>query len=229
MQLTLDAHVRNDSRILDVYREARRRYAQVNLLHHNFAHVMRDLHRALVIATDEEAVDYGILIPSVLLHDIGFCSPDLKKLGHDVAGALLAAEILANLNYQNEAILAISHCIRAHKGKAELPQTPEAKILNDADVLEKAGIIFLIFGGKIICEFGETLDFFLERELVDRAKELKRGFYTRKARELDGGRLEKVLSLFGQIKKELTEDRPDYAVSEQDLWLQAVPADTSDR
>lgn len=223
MQFTLDAHVRNDSRILNVYLEARRRYAKVDLLHHNFIHVMRDLHRALVIAADEDAVDYGILIPSVLLHDIGFCSADFKKLGHDVAGAQLAAKILAGMNYTEEAIQAVCHCIRAHKGKAELPQTIEAKILNDADVLEKAGIIFLILAGKIICEFGETLDFFLERELVDRAVELKRGFYTKKARELDGGRLKKVLSLFGQIKKEITEERPDYGLKEQDLWLETPP------
>ena len=223
MQFTLDAHIRNDPRILNVYLEARRRYNEFDLLHHNFTHVMRDLHRALVIAAEEE-VDYGILIPSVLLHDIGFCSPDFKKLGHDVAGARLAATILAEMDYQDETIHAIGHCIRAHKGKAELPQTIEAKILNDADVLEKAGIIFLIFGGKIICEFGEALDHHLERELVDRAAELKRGFYTRKARELDGGRLEKVLSLFGQIKKEIVEDRPDYAIKEQDLWQQTPPA-----
>ena len=109
-----------------------------------------------------------------------------------------------------------------------MPQTIEAKILNDADVLEKAGVIFLILGGKIICEFGEALDGFLERELVDRAVELKRGFYTHKARELDGGRLEKVLSLFGEIKKEITDDRPDYAIQEQDLWMQAPPENRPD-
>lgn len=224
MQFTLDAHIRNDPRILDVYLDARRRYTEFDLLHHNFIHVMRDLHRALVIAADEEEVDYGILIPSVLLHDIGFCSPNFKKLGHDVAGAKLAATILAEMDYQDETIQAIGHCIRAHKGKAEMPQTIEAKILNDADVLEKAGTIFLIFGGKIICEFSEELDHFLERELVDRAAELKRGFYTRKAQEMDGGRLEKVLALFGRIKKEITEDRTDYAITEQDLWEQAPPA-----
>ena len=228
MQFTLDAHVHNDSRILKVYLEARRRYAEFDLLHHNFVHVMRDLHRALVIAADEDAVDYGILIPGVLLHDIGFCSPDFKKLGHDVAGARLAAKILGGMNYNDEAIRAVGHCIRAHKGKAELPQSLEAKILNDADVLEKAGIIFLILGGKIICEFGEALDGFLERELVDRAVELKRGFYTRKARELDGGRLEKVLSLFGEIKREITEDRPDYAINEKDLWQQTPPENRPD-
>ena len=71
MKPTLDEHIQRDPRILRVYLEARRRYAEADLLHHNFNHVMRDLYRALVIAADQDSVDYGILIPGVLLHDIG--------------------------------------------------------------------------------------------------------------------------------------------------------------
>jgi hypothetical protein len=209
---------------LRVYLEARRRYAEVVLFHHNFTHVMRDLHRALVIAAEEESVNYGILIPSVLLHDIGFCTADFKKLGHDVAGARLAVEILKDLEYTENEWTAVSHCIRAHKGKAEHPRTLEAKILYDADVLEKAGLIFLIWGGKVISEFNESIHHFLKREIADRKAEVARGLYTRKARELDGGRLKKVHSMFLQVRKEITEDRPDYEITEDDLW-QSVPQD----
>jgi hypothetical protein len=209
---------------LRVYVEARRRYAEVVLFHHNFTHVMRDLHRALVIAADEESVNYGILIPGVLLHDIGFCTADFKKLGHDVAGARLAVEILKDLEYTENEWTAVSHCIRAHKGKAEHPRTLEAKILYDADVLEKAGLIFLIWGGKVISEFNESIHHFLKREIADRKAEVARGLYTRKARELDGGRLKKVHSMFLQVRKEITEDRPDYEITEDDLW-QSVPQD----
>lgn len=223
MNLTLDEHIQQDPRILKVYLEARRRYAEVVLFHHNFTHVMRDLHRALVIAADQESVDYGILIPGVLLHDIGFCTPEFKKLGHDVAGARLAVEILKDLGYIEDECAAIGHCIHAHKGKAEQPQSIEARILYDADVLEKAGLVFLIWGGKIISEFNESIHDFLKREIEDRGAEITRGLYTRKARELDGGRLEKVRSMFFQIRKEITEDRPDYEISEDDLWQNAPP------
>jgi uncharacterized protein len=208
---------------LKVYEEARRRYAEAELFHHNFTHVMRDLHRALVIAADEGSVDYGILIPSVLLHDIGFCTPDFKKLGHDVAGKQLAAEILKELGYNENECKAIGHCIHAHKGKAELPKTLEAKILFDADVLEKAGLVFLIWGGKIISEFSESIHDFLKREIKDRGSELERGLYTRKARELEGGRLEKVRAMFLQIRREITEERPDYEITEDDLWRDVPP------
>ena len=224
MNPTLDGHVRKDPRILAVYMEARRRYNETARAHHNFTHVMRDLHRALLIAQDENPVNFSVLIPSVLLHDIGFCTPDFKKEGHDIAGARLAAEILPSLAYEDKEVSAIGHCIRAHKGHAELPQTVEAKILYDADVLEKAGLVFLLFGGKIIGEFEETLDQFLEREIHHRTGEITRGLFTWKGKELDGGRLEKVLSLFSQIQTEVTQERPDYRVSEQDLWVNGAPS-----
>ncbi len=221
--LTLDEYVRQDPRILDVYMDARRRYGQLPLYHHGFHHVLRDLYRALVIAKEEGAVDYSVLIPSVLLHDIGFCSQDFQRVGHDVAGARLAQEILVGLGYDEETCRAVSHCIRAHKGKAETPRTLEAKILYDADVLEKAGLVYLILGGKIVCEFDETINHFLNREITDRSIELARGFYTRKARELDGGRLEQVHALLSQVQVEITQERPDFDIHEQDLWIEPPP------
>ncbi len=224
MNPTLDAHVQKDPRILAVYMEALRRYSEAARAHHNFTHVMRDLHRALLIAEEENPVNYSILIPSVLLHDIGFCTPGFKKEGHDLAGARLAGEMLPPLAYEEKEVSAISHCIRAHKGHAELPQSLEAKILYDADVLEKAGLVFLLFGGKIIGEFEEGLEVFLEREIHHRSREIARGLFTRKGKELDGGRLEKVLSLFSQIQIEVTQERPDYRVSEQNLWIKGAPS-----
>lgn len=223
MKETLDDHIRRDPRLREVYVAAKGRYAAAGRLHHNFAHVMRDLYRALVIAEDEGDVDYGILIPAVLLHDIGFCSPDLKRLGHDVAGSRLAGEILDELGFGEETQEAVAHCILAHKGWAALPETREAMILYDADVLEKAGLVFMLFSGMIICEFRESVEHFVERGVVHRSTELQRGFYTAKAREMDGGRLETVRDLFARIKEEIAEERPDFLVREQDLWSEAPP------
>ena len=127
------------------------------------------------------------------------------------------------LDYSEDECAAVGHCIHAHKGKAEHPRTIEAQILYDADVLEKAGLVFLIWGGKVISEFNESIHHFLQREITDRGAELARGLYTRKARELDGGRLEKVQSMFLQVRREITEDRPDYEITEDDLWRNAPP------
>lgn len=220
---TLDAHVERDPRLGEVYVTARRRYGQFDFLHHNFIHVMRDLYRALVIAEDEGDVDFNILIPAVLLHDIGFCSPYVELLGHDVAGSQLAQEILEELGFEEEIRQAVAHCILAHKGKAALPETKEAQILYDADILEKAGVLFMVFSGKLLCEFKESIPHLVEREVIDRGAEVERGYYTQKAREMDGGRLAKVRDLFAEIKKEITIDRLDYSVQEEDLWSGEPP------
>jgi uncharacterized protein len=215
----LDDHIQKDPRILQVYLEARRLYRAENRFHHNFDHVLRDLYRALVIAETEASVDYSVLIPAVLLHDIGFFDPAHKLIGHDEAGACLAEGMLGGLGYEKETLRGILHCIRAHKSKAEIPGTLEAKVLYDADVLEKAGLFALILGGKLICEFGETLEDYLKRESADRAAELSRGFFTEKGRELDGGRLARTSALLKELQQEVNQGRKDYSVREADLWI----------
>lgn len=221
--LKLDAHVQKDPRMLTVYRKARRLYGQEKRQHHNFQHVLRDLYRALLIAEEENAVDFSVLIPAVLLHDIGFLDPDSVILGHDVTGASFAERFLEDFGYEDQEIDAIVHCIRAHKGKAEMPQTIEAKILYDADVLEKSGLAYLIFGGKIICEFEESIESFLNRETADRTSEINRGLFTGKGRDLDAGRLVRTRDLLVQSQREITVDRKDYAVDESDLWEDLPP------
>jgi HD superfamily phosphodiesterase len=178
-----------------------------------------------MIAASEEPVKYNILIPGVLLHDIGFSTPEFVKRGHDVVGAEIARTILPAFGFDEPMCDAVCHCIRSHKGKAELPETMEAKILYDADVLEKAGAVALIHGGKIICELGETLEDYLRREIEDRKREITRGFYTAKARGMDSGSLAKLLALLLEVHEETRRERADFIVSEEDLWAdkESVP------
>ncbi|MFO7598653.1 MAG: HD domain-containing protein [Candidatus Desulfacyla sp.] len=220
---TLDHHVHRDPRILKVYSKARRMYSLEGRFHHNMDHVARDLRRSLLIADTEEHVDYSVLVPAVLLHDIGFCDPQFEELGHDVVGARTARSILEECGYGKDAVSAICHCILSHKGRGESPRTLEAKILYDADVLEKAGYFALILVGKLMCEFGESLEDCLSRERKDRDMELSRGFFTKKARELDGNRLARTMDLYEQLRKEIEEERPDYLITERDLWLKDPP------
>jgi HD superfamily phosphodiesterase len=220
---TLDVLIGNDPRALQVYLKARTGYNDHRLPHHDFLHILRDMHRALIIAEAEPSVDYRVLIPAVLLHDIGFFTPEYKILGHDVTGARLAAEWLSDFGYSSAQIDAIGHCIRAHKGKAETPHSLEAEILYDADVLEKAGAVYLILGGKVICEFDETIPHYLAREVVDRAREVSRGFYTRMGRELDNGRLERTRVLLEEVHAEIQGERADIGLDESALWAGSPP------
>lgn len=214
----LDQHVKDDPRLLQVYLEARRRFHQAGLCHHNFGHVARDTQRALEIAASEDGVDYAILLPAVLLHDIGFCDPSWRELGHDQAGARLAARILPSLGYRAAEVEAIGHCIQAHKNQADTPRSLEAKILYDSDVLEKAGLFDLVILGLLMCEFGENLADCLARECRDRASELERGLFTARAREMDAGRLARVGALLQEMQQEVTGPRRDYSATEDSLW-----------
>jgi hypothetical protein len=218
VKAVLEPYVQKDPRILKVYREARRLYSQGQRAHHNFDHVLRDLYRALVIAGTETGVDYSILIPSVLLHDIGFLDPSFKTRGHDVAGAEMCRSILAESGFEQTAIEAVAQGILSHKGRAAMPATLEARILYDADVLEKAGIFALLLGGRLIWEFRETLANYLDRETRDRQGELARGFFTAKARELDGGRLARTGALLAELRAEVEGERRDFQIREEDLW-----------
>jgi HD superfamily phosphodiesterase len=222
---TLEAYVRQDPRILRVYLEARKRYDQAGRAHHNFQHVLRDLYRALVIAETEEAVDFTVLIPSVLLHDIGFFDPEFKSRGHDETGADLGRGLLADLGYEETTIEAVVECIRAHKGRAAVPLSLEAKILYDADVLEKAGLFALLLGGRLIWEFQETLTDYLDRETKDREGELSRGFFTTQGRTLDGGRLARTGALLAELRTEVQRERKDFQIREEDLWRGPPPAE----
>lgn len=221
--LTLEAQVAKDPRILRVYLEARERYGRADRGHHNFQHVLRDLYRALLIAETEKGVNYSILIPAVLLHDIGFLDPEFPIRGHDRTGSDRSREILAGLDYTPGEMEAVAHCILAHKGRAALPASLEAHILYDADVLEKAGMYALILGGKLLCEFRESLEDYLVRERRDRNEELVRGFYTAKARALDGGRLARTGRLLAELQEEVEGERRDFLVREQDLWAGSPP------
>ena len=111
---TLDVLIGNDPRALQVYLKARAGYNEHRLPHHDFLHILRDMHRALIIAEVEPSVDYGVLLPAVLLHDIGFFTPEYKTLGHDVTGARLAAEWLSEFGYSNAKIDAWYDLARRH-------------------------------------------------------------------------------------------------------------------
>lgn len=203
---------------------ARELYDRADRGHHNFQHVLRDLYRALLIAETEAVVNFSVLIPSVLLHDIGFFDPDLQAQGHEAAGAARCRDLLAGAGYSAAEIESIAHCILAHKGRAALPATLEARILYDADVLEKAGTYALILGGKLLCKFRENLEDYLARETRDRKAELAQGFYTAKARELDGGRLARTGRLLAELQQEVEVERRDFLVREKDLWTASAPS-----
>lgn len=122
---------------------------------HGPDHSERVLHTAMTIGRQMKA-RLDLLAPAALLHDIGRREESLSRgtICHARRGAELAAPLLQDLGYKDEAIAAICHCIRAHRFRgAAQPESLEARILFDADKLDSIGAIGIgrafLFAGQI--------------------------------------------------------------------------------
>lgn len=126
---------------------------------HNFDHTQRVYNLAMHIGKIENA-DLEILGISALLHDIARFEQDESKgkICHAQRGAEITQEFLSSLNFNQEKIDAIKHCILAHRSKTSTkPETIEAKVLYDADKLEGIGAIGIgrcfMFAAEVGAEF----------------------------------------------------------------------------
>jgi len=115
---------------------------------HDINHVMRVYHWAIEIAKSEKNIDLDVLIPALLLHDIGHPTEQRdksKKTWHVKVSAKMAQKILKKFGYSQEKINKINHCILTHSyrkiGPGMKPKTKEAKILSDADKLDALGAV----------------------------------------------------------------------------------------
>lgn len=97
-----------------------------------------------------------VLAPAALLHDIGRKqeSQSRGEVCHAHVGAQLALPLLRRLDYAEDDIRAICHCIRTHRYRGEdRPESLEAKILFDADKLDSIGAIGIgrafLFAGQL--------------------------------------------------------------------------------
>lgn len=103
----------------------------------------------------EKAVDRDVLSAAAWLHDIG---RPLERSGeienHGEWAAVKAEDLLGTEGVTTDQIDAITRCIRAHSIRASSPEpeTPEGKLLFDADKLDATGARGLI---RLACIVGE--------------------------------------------------------------------------
>jgi uncharacterized protein len=109
---------------------------------HDLAHILRVWTNVQCIAA-EEGGDIRILAAAVLLHDCVAVEKDspLRSQASRLA-AERAREVLTGRGWSNEDAARVAHAIAAHSFSAAiLPETTEAKILQDADRLDAIGCI----------------------------------------------------------------------------------------
>lgn len=97
------------------------------------------LHLAEVEKADKEVVELA-----ALLHDIGRIKFGGKD--HDITGIPEAEKILKELNYSEEVIEKVTHCIKTHRANVNRPaETKEAEIIRDADAISHFDAIGFLF------------------------------------------------------------------------------------
>ena len=109
---------------------------------HDIAHILRVFKNAMRIHA-REGGDPRIIAAAVLLHD---CVAVEKNSPLRSQASRLAAEkasgILSELGWSRSDIASVAHAITAHSFSANIvPETLEAKILQDADRLDAIGMI----------------------------------------------------------------------------------------
>jgi hypothetical protein len=119
------------------------------------------------------------------LHDVGL---HLGNAGHCFSGARFIQPFLDELGLHEEDIRRVTHCIEAHDGEV-LAETLEAKIVHDADTLDKMGPLgFIRHVWKIanITTYPPTqLMWVVEKHLPARLKNVYLPEAKEKARMLD--------------------------------------------
>lgn len=112
---------------------------------HDFGHVLRVYQIAEHLALAEGA-DLDIVKAAALLHDARGSAPGGEgdaRAEHHIASAEFAREILKQKGWPEDKIMAVQHCILAHRfrGDENAPETIEAQVLFDADKLDVLGAI----------------------------------------------------------------------------------------
>ena len=113
---------------------------------HDFDHTSRVYANAMMLAAQLPEANKEIVALAAILHDIA--RPEelasRGKLCHAAGGAKLAEKMLLDFGASPETARAVADAVRSHRYRDEVkPETPEAKIVFDADKLDSLGAVGL--------------------------------------------------------------------------------------
>jgi len=112
---------------------------------YRWEHTLRVVYWAWHLAVDEKANIEKCVI-AALLHDIAhFVSKDYRQ--HGVRSAEIAKDYLLKEGYRQDFVEDIAYAVKSHVGEFN-PKTIEAKILQDADTLDRFGCFRILLFGK---------------------------------------------------------------------------------
>jgi uncharacterized protein len=104
-------------------------------------HTLLVLKNSLRLARNRK-VNLDVVALSAILHDVATFSAERRE--HAGEGARIAEEYLRDNGYSDDLVKQVVHAIRVHAGPlAPSPRSDEAKILQDADTIDKVGALSL--------------------------------------------------------------------------------------
>lgn len=162
----------NESRDLAALEAIARPACEGNDPAHDWQHVRRVAANAARIAVAEGA-DTGVVVPAALLHELFNYPknhPESARSGEVCAAR--AREALDRLHWPGERAEAVAYCIRVHGFSAGIvPDTLEARVLQDADRLDAIGAIGIArcfaTGAVMRAPFYDPDDPFARRRALD--------------------------------------------------------------
>ena len=109
------------------------------LAEHRMNHTLLVLKNSLRLAKNRK-VNPDVVALSAILHDIATFSSERKE--HAEEGAKIAEKYLKEHGYPDDLVRQVVHAIRVHAGPLVFsPRSDEAKILQDADTIDKVGAL----------------------------------------------------------------------------------------
>jgi len=193
-----------------VERYAREQMAKLGL--HGWPHVKRVQRLCVRLSKGLKDVDSEVVEVSALLHDVGkYVEKENNEVDHGCISAEMAEEFLHSIEFDVEKVEAVCHAIRVHT-HGEEPRSLEAKLLHDADMLDKMGAVGIATLFIKACLVGATIE-----ESVESWRNPSKGsfvglhalwlqkphFYTKAADSLAKRRNKIVYAFFKQLDEEI--------------------------
>jgi len=209
----------NQERLELIERYSEEQMAKLGL--HAWPHVQRVVHLCEVLSKFEDengTVDLDVLKVAALLHDIAkHLDRRDNSIEHGDAGASMAESFLRSIGFKEEKIQFVCHAIRVHTHREE-PLTIEARILHDADFLDKLGAVGIATLFIKACLTSKTIEEVAQAFEAENPKQsyvalhirwLKNPhLYTKTALKMAAKRNEIVSAFFKELKEEITWNTP---------------------
>ena len=197
-----------------VERYSKQQMAKLGL--HAWPHIQRVLRLCEVVSKFEGqnvAVDLDVVRVSALLHDVAKrLEKEDSSLNHGDVGAVMAENFLKSIGFSDEKGKRVCHAIRVHTHREE-PTSIEAKILHDADFIDKLGAVGIATIFIKACLTNKTIEEVAEAFELETPKQSYVGrhirwlrnphLYTKTAKEIARKRKDIVSKFFKELKSEI--------------------------